>query len=733
MAPMSVRANKAAYLRVLLLLRLGLEATALALFGGLLCVAFLQSSLQFGPDQLAQLAMAVLWLVPMVLAVDLVAGIVFFLPIYRDLSALANEKGIAAEQAVKTWRRLLDFPVRCMLLSGGMWIGWTALLGFLLVRRGAMNPAEAALTIPCCTLLGITNAVGFYFRARAVLRPALLDIGRFLPPDFTPLKLFPLKRKLALGFILIWAALALSLGVEIFLWHLRGMQNLAVATANNRLDRIESRMLRGEGAEMSAEDLGWFTLRTFVLDREGDIKDGNLLSPEVEILHAHPRFFGRSAWREKFWLEAAIADFSARFVPLPEFAPMRSRSDAVREDVVILRRQPLRGGLRLGAVIDWKEEQGAFGGMERISVALILVFLAATLLLAGLWAYWVSGDLGDPVRNLTAVIERSIEGSGPGRTALISDDEVGRLGSSFNRMSIALGREMSEGQRLLAAVKGAAGKIAEIMSGIVDVVSDQASGATEQAASLHQVTTTSEEIAITFRNIAEHARTVEEVAGRSLSSCYSGQALLQNVDSGMAGARQRSLDVANKMLTFQEQANRIEIILDFIREVSERINLISLNASIEASSAGEAGGRFAIIAAEMRKLAEKTMTGTKEIKALFTDLQSAASSAIIATEEGEKQVHLAQKLAEQASDSFQSIIHWAGETARTAQEISLSSGQQTAAIDHLASALAEINDVAAHFAEGAKALENSVSELNKIGEELRRLLATARRSEGDRP
>lgn len=715
--------------RAFIVLRLGASATVLALLGGLLVVAFLQSSLQLGPDQLGDLAVAMLFLVPLVLILDLVIGVFFILPLYRDLRPIENNELVATEQAVKVWERLHRFPRNAMVVSSLMWIGWTAIIGWWLARRDSIGADEALLVIPACALLGITNAVGFYFRARAILRPMLRSIGSYLPPEFDPLRMFLIKRKLAMGFVFILTPLALCLGVEIIFWHQRGTTEIALALARDQMDLLAAHASEPEPPDAAAVLTGGVTVRPFLLTTEGNPYAGSLEPQELALLASSPRLLGFRSWREKRWLEAATAAYVGRLLPMPEYDFLRESGDG-RDSLVVLARQPLRGGFRVGAIIDWPDEKMTMAGMEPLSLAIIVVFFAAIFLVAGLWTYWVAGDVIAPVQDLTMVISRGVENSSPGRATLISDDEIGRLGASFNRMSVVLSREMNEGRRLLEAVRGAMGKIAEIMRTIVDVSSDQAAGATEQAASLHQVTTTSEEIAVTLRSIAEHSRTVEEVAGRSLSSCHDGQTNLDAVASGMEAAQKRSHDVADKMISFQEHANRIENILEFIREVSERINLISLNASIEASSAGETGSRFAIIASEMRKLAEKTMNGTKEIRAIFSDLQSAASSAIIATEEGEKQVVNARRLNEQASTSFQSIIHWAGETARAAQEISLSSAQQTTATDHLASALSEINDVASNFAEGAKALENSVADLEKIGEELNHLLTNSRQSGG---
>ncbi len=260
------------------------------------------------------------------------------------------------------------------------------------------------------------------------------------------------------------------------------------------------------------------------------------------------------------------------------------------------------------------------------------------------------------------------------------------------------------------------------MKDLSSVSSEQAADATEHATSMQEVTSTSEEIAATLRSIAENAQNVEEVAGKSLSSCRAGQEQLEEVITELDTAGSRSSELGMKMLSLQEQANRIEGILEFIQEISEKTNLISLNASIEASAVSDEEQRFPVIAQEMRKLAEKTLAGAKEIRSVLEDLQEATGKAIISTEEGEKKVGAARDSSDKAAEHFQNIIHWAGETSRAAQEIAFSSNQQTSATDHLASALGEIKDVASRFADGTTHLNNFMNELKEIESKLEKFL-----------
>jgi methyl-accepting chemotaxis protein len=216
---------------------------------------------------------------------------------------------------------------------------------------------------------------------------------------------------------------------------------------------------------------------------------------------------------------------------------------------------------------------------------------------------------------------------------------------------------------------------------------------------------------------------VEDVAGKTLYACQRGQQEIQSVTESMVEVTGRVDTIAQKMLEFEERAREIESVLNLIRDVSEKTNMISLNASIESAAQGEAGVRFAIIAAEIRDLSERTVAATREIREMITMLQKSSSSAIIATEEGTKQVLTSQSKMARVSESFQNIIHLAGETARSAQEIAISSTQQTSASEHLAATIAEINEVAKNFVESANQIERNTAELNTMAEHIREIIA----------
>ncbi|HUT55530.1 MAG TPA: methyl-accepting chemotaxis protein [bacterium] len=723
---------------IVLMVRLGFDASNLALLGALLCLIYLEVGLQLGPDQVAEMVVGGLWLIPVLLVLDFIAGLAAYRPIYQLLRECFSGGKMAPERAAMLWRKLFVFPAQAMFISAAIWIGGAVAVAWWMTGHGAVTARQAVIAFPCSALLGLSTSVVFYFRARAIIRPVLESVSSSLPAGFEVPRTISIRLKLMASIAIILAAVALSFGSQTWFWRERGPLDAALAAANESIERVAGLIRKGNGAvpALPGEENASYALQPFVVDFEGKPAGGagNISAADLAVVNSHPRLLGLAEWESTNPFRAGIARVITGLIPLPEEAPLPMGPEAlgwISELIgaasaaprwVVLRREPLPGGLHPGAIISLKPLGPDQARRRALSNRFLAACIGILILIVILYAFWLTLDISEPIAELRSVMDRVSRGSAPKPAPLQSDDEIGALALSFNRMSAILGEQMERGERSIATVRAAFANLARIVGNIAGAASSQAAGASEQAASLHQISTTSEEIAATLRVIAENASNVEQVAGQTLSSCHSGQNQLQEVVSGMNMAMARANDVAFKMLNFQEQAMRIEGILDFIRGISERTNMIALNASIEASAVGDAGDRFGIIAAEMRKLAEQTMSGTKDVKNIFNELQAATGSAIIATEEGEKKVKAALKLTDHASESFQSIVHWAGETARSAQEIALSSNQQTTATDHLAAALGEVREVAGKFAAAAKSMESSISELRRLGDELGALL-----------
>ena len=201
-----------------------------------------------------------------------------------------------------------------------------------------------------------------------------------------------------------------------------------------------------------------------------------------------------------------------------------------------------------------------------------------------------------------------------------------------------------------------------------------------------------------------------------------GTGEVSNAINGMSVLRAQVQSIAESMLKLGDNSQKIGGIVEIIDEISDQTNLLALNAAIEAAGAGEAGKRFAIVAQEVRRLAERTVEATRQIKGLIEEIQKATNTTIMVTEDGTKAVDSASQLVDKVQLSFDSIIGLVEETARSAKEITLSTQQQTFACEQMVETMTEVRDVAQQVAGSAKETERAISEIIRSTEKLQSFL-----------
>ncbi len=239
---------------------------------------------------------------------------------------------------------------------------------------------------------------------------------------------------------------------------------------------------------------------------------------------------------------------------------------------------------------------------------------------------------------------------------------------------------------------------------------------------MQEATTTSEEIAVSAKQVAENSLRVETLAQQSNSASSEGMQAVGTANEGMVRLKDQVQSIAQSMLDLGENSQKIGGIVDIIDEISDQTNLLALNAAIEAAGAGEAGKRFSIVANEVKRLAERTVDATGQIKGLIDEIQKATNHTIILTEDGTKGVDSASTLVANISDTLTKINAMVQETTNAAREIKLSTQQQTTASDQMAHTIAEVRDVANQVATSAEETAQSIAELTDLAERLKDLV-----------
>lgn len=242
----------------------------------------------------------------------------------------------------------------------------------------------------------------------------------------------------------------------------------------------------------------------------------------------------------------------------------------------------------------------------------------------------------------------------------------------------------------------------------------QASGSAEQASAITEVTSTIEEMGYTARQIAQSAENVAEVAEQTLEAVGRGQAAVDESVSAMEGIKSRVQELADKVLALGERSQRISEIIEIINDIADETHLLSLNAAIESAGAGEFGRRFAVVAAEIKNLANRSIESAKEVRGIIAEIQSATNASVMAAEEGLKETERGVRRVYEAGRAIEQIVMLAQQTSESSQEISLATTQQRTASEQIVETMREIAEVANQTAEGSRQLADAAATLTAI-------------------
>ena len=271
-------------------------------------------------------------------------------------------------------------------------------------------------------------------------------------------------------------------------------------------------------------------------------------------------------------------------------------------------------------------------------------------------------------------------------------------------------------------IGGAVGLVQSSSSELQAAANQQAVGAKEQATSMTEISTTITELLSTSRQIAESAQRVAQNAEQTALSARAGHSTVDQTHESIAGIRRQVDQIVSHMLELGKKSQEIGAVLDIVAELSEQTNILAINATIEAAGAGEAGKRFAVVADEIRKLADRVGGSTKEIRTLIDDVRSAVNTTVMATETGSKAVDAGSRLFGDVASAFKQIAGLVQTTTEAAREIELSTKQQSSAVEQVNVATANAAQASMETEASAGQILQTVSQLSALSHDLLRII-----------
>ena len=259
----------------------------------------------------------------------------------------------------------------------------------------------------------------------------------------------------------------------------------------------------------------------------------------------------------------------------------------------------------------------------------------------------------------------------------------------------------------------------EELSAQVEQVSQ---GAEEQKDRMSEVATAMEEMNATVLEVARNASRAAESAGTAKKEAENGEQIVERAIAAINRVSELAQGLKENMHGLGSKAESIGQVMNVISDIADQTNLLALNAAIEAARAGEAGRGFAVVADEVRKLAEKTMSATREVGEAISSIQVAARQNIESMDVASKAVEEATELAGESGDALKRIVELSNENSDQIQSIATASEEQSATSEEISRSVEEVNRIVSETSEAMIQSSQAVQELARMAAELREMI-----------
>lgn len=309
------------------------------------------------------------------------------------------------------------------------------------------------------------------------------------------------------------------------------------------------------------------------------------------------------------------------------------------------------------------------------------------------------------------------------RTALSQSQEKAREAETHSKKALEAARQAEEATEQAKNARrdgmlAAAARLEEVV-GIMSSASTDLSnrieqsdrGASEQAARVTGTAAAVEEMNSTVLEVAKNAGTAADASARTKSLAEDGEKVVRQAMEAISDVQRNSRSLRDDMGKLSDHAQAITQIMNVISDIADQTNLLALNAAIEAARAGEAGRGFAVVADEVRKLAEKTMASTTDVGNAIRAIQQSTTESVQQMDATLNHVERATKLAGECGDALHNIVDMADATADQVRAIATASEQQSASSEEIAQSVSEINGLASEMARSMQNAAHAVSEL----------------------
>ena len=345
-----------------------------------------------------------------------------------------------------------------------------------------------------------------------------------------------------------------------------------------------------------------------------------------------------------------------------------------------------------------------------------LLAAAVVALLLGLALFYsVSTSIVAPLRRAVARMEDIASGDGDltKRLATEGNDEVAELAQGFNHFADTV-------QKLVQQVQGSTTQVATATEEMSAITAQTSAGVQRQRSEIDQVATAMTEMAATVQEVARNAAGAAEAAREANGEAEDGKRVVDATIAAIHNLAREVSEAAGVIDQLAADSESIGGVLDVIRGIAEQTNLLALNAAIEAARAGEQGRGFAVVADEVRTLAQRTQASTQEIQQMIEKVQGGARGAVAVMQAGRKSAEESVRQAGEAGSSLQTINYAVSAISDMNVQIASAAEEQSAVAEEINRNIVNIGTVADETATGSEHTATASAELARLGTDLQR-------------
>lgn len=360
---------------------------------------------------------------------------------------------------------------------------------------------------------------------------------------------------------------------------------------------------------------------------------------------------------------------------------------------------------------------------------LSLLIGALLILLSLVLLYPLASSLTRPLRLFQDQLQEITHTLDLSQRIQVPDDaELGRLAEQTNGLLDKIyqlisavsssSTDLSDSASRLAYTAGLVSRNSDFQD---EVSQSMAAAVEEMSSSVAEITSTMEELSASSTQIADHSQSVVDVANLTLDNSRKGVDAMEQLEERMGHIYTDNQQSLTEIMDLGTKSKQISRVMDLINDLADQTKLIAFNAALEASSAGESGKRFSVVAGEIRRLADSVTDSTREIEDRIQEIQDSISRLVITSEKGSHSIQEGMEVSSRTAEDLNALLEAASQTSSAAEQISLSTRQQKVASSQVVVALRDIASASSHNAQSVRSITEISEEMLAMSNQLNEL------------